>query len=902
MGRLDAPTKAALRWAWAAALTRTRADDPGVARVDSLDLLAGVVLADLRGSPARELLEHFGIPLGAVLRRGGTHPPSAETLLMAVERLPVDQLPPIDRTTIFVIEDVLSSTPAEPDGLVSLRELFGALLEHAGQAAPRIIREQLAARGAEPDRVIGAYREYLAGRASYGEFLRERFPHEPTRVELPTYLPDQPQPRAAAPEMLPDLVGIRAEIDAFTYLIASTRLAPPLAVGLFGDWGSGKSYFLRSMQHRIDAVARDAEARDTEAAGQEQPSAEPPFHRHIVQIEFNAWQYVGGDLWASLLEHLFRNLRRSGDDSDTLLDERQQYWLSRLQDARAKQEDAERDRERLLRERADAEQQIAERRRDREQALAELERRRTERPLAGWRPSAELRRQITEAAASAGIDVVGERAEDLVAELRRARDALRGAGTVLAPLRTGGWRYLGAVLLLLVLTPAVALALQAVDLAPLAAVATTVASLLATLAAYIKLAATFVTNATRRLAQVQAELAKEETKHREQLDKQVAEAAHRLGEVQGELDAALSHERSLAAEADEVAAELAATTPRRVLSEFITDRLESEDYRSHLGVPALVRRDLERLSQLVAAHRDNPADDPVPTEYAIDRIVLYIDDLDRCPTDLVIKVLEAVHLLLAFPLFVVVVAVDSRWLASSLREHYAQLGGQDAAAEDYLEKIFQVPFLVRPLDAEVRQQMLRGLLAPSLGGQAVEAAGENGGTTDLLPADLAEFRAVVESFATFGNSTWDPTCLAATSLTITADELLAVEGAADLIGSTPRAVKRYVNIYLLTKSMGVGRGWGLPCNGQLAVLLAIATGLPGLADVLLPALARDGDSPLPLGDAVPTPDPDDPLQPAEEIDTLNRWLSTQPDRTQLDMSGLADWIGIVSRFRFSSRP
>jgi hypothetical protein len=35
---------------------------------------------------------------------------------------------------------------------------------------------------------------------------------------------------------------------------------------------------------------------------------------------------------------------------------------------------------------------------------------------------------------------------------------------------------------------------------------------------------------------------------------------------------------------------------------------------------------------------------------------------------------------------------------------------------------------------------------------------------------------------------------------------------------------------------------------------------------------------------------------------LNRWLTAQPDREQLDMSGLADWIGIISRFRFSSRP
>jgi hypothetical protein len=54
----------------------------------------------------------------------------------------------------------------------------------------------------------------------------------------------------------------------------------------------------------------------------------------------------------------------------------------------------------------------------------------------------------------------------------------------------------------------------------------------------------------------------------------------------------------------------------------------------------------------------------------IDRVVLYIDDLDRCPPAKVLEVLEAVHLLLALELFVVVVGVDPRWLRNSLRHQY----------------------------------------------------------------------------------------------------------------------------------------------------------------------------------------------------------------------------------------
>ena len=46
-------------------------------------------------------------------------------------------------------------------------------------------------------------------------------------------------------------------------------------------------------------------------------------------------------------------------------------------------------------------------------------------------------------------------------------------------------------------------------------------------------------------------------------------------------------------------------------------------------------------------------------ETSFERVVLCVDDLDRCPPEKVVDVLQAMHLLLYFPLFVVV-AVDSR--------------------------------------------------------------------------------------------------------------------------------------------------------------------------------------------------------------------------------------------------
>jgi hypothetical protein len=55
---------------------------------------------------------------------------------------------------------------------------------------------------------------------------------------------------------------------------------------------------------------------------------------------------------------------------------------------------------------------------------------------------------------------------------------------------------------------------------------------------------------------------------------------------------------------------------------------------------------------------------------AIDRIILYIDDLDRCKPEDVVRVLQRVHMLLAFELFVVVVAVVARWVEEALTQSY----------------------------------------------------------------------------------------------------------------------------------------------------------------------------------------------------------------------------------------
>jgi hypothetical protein len=161
-------------------------------------------------------------------------------------------------------------------------------------------------------------------------------------------------------------------------------------------------------------------------------------------------------------------------------------------------------------------------------------------------------------------------------------------------------------------------------------------------------------------------------------------------------------------------------TPAGTLAELVESRFASDDYRRELGIVSIVRQDFEKMSKLLRDHAERLEQGKADADerLAIGRIVLYIDDLDRCPPRKVVQVLEAVHVLLAFPLFVVVVGVDARWLSRSLAmRHPRQLALDEAvvsdgaaAPRDYLEKIFQVPFWLEPLDTEAARRMLRGLL------------------------------------------------------------------------------------------------------------------------------------------------------------------------------------------------
>ncbi|MFN9799467.1 MAG: P-loop NTPase fold protein, partial [Bacteroidota bacterium] len=105
-----------------------------------------------------------------------------------------------------------------------------------------------------------------------------------------------------------DHLKFSQDVRAFAALIALRQLSPPLAIALFGPWGTGKSYFMHQLQKQITTLAEYNDLEPGSEAEKNSSPGKPSFCQGIVQIPFNAWSYMDANLWASLVAEIFERL------------------------------------------------------------------------------------------------------------------------------------------------------------------------------------------------------------------------------------------------------------------------------------------------------------------------------------------------------------------------------------------------------------------------------------------------------------------------------------------------------------------------------------------------------------------------------------------------------------------
>ncbi|MDG6103093.1 hypothetical protein Daura_16425 [Dactylosporangium aurantiacum] len=455
-----------------------------------------------------------------------------------------------------------------------------------------------------------------------------------------------------------DRLGVDRDVETLSDIVMAQEVAPPLAIGLFGDWGIGKSFFMGRMYDRVEALA----AMSTRARTEGQPTA---YCGSVCQVRFNAWHYVDANLWASLTGTIMDRLAEQLDDAAA------GRALADLPSAQEQRHHLE------LRRRAAA-RQLAEATEDllRQEPIGL-------RDVLGAEPVvAEAQSAVSKALSNAGVPPEG-------LDLRAVTQEARGTfGRFFVLLRRGTWAtrsLLVSLVLLAVAGPAGAIVLARLQ-ETLAAAATAVAPLVIAGLGLSKV----IGRAKPALDKAEAVVRTLDEQRQEPIRVRRETLRRQIERYEDEI-------RTLGVRIDLL--EQAGS-----VRSFAAGRSAGDDYRRHEGLVAVVRRDLEELSRRLSGSTD------------VERIVLYIDDLDRCPPGRVVDVLQAVNLLLAFPLFVVVVGVDARWLTRSLEQHYQEVigGATEHDPQNYLEKIFQLSINLPALTDDGYTNLVRDTLLPDV--------------------------------------------------------------------------------------------------------------------------------------------------------------------------------------------
>ncbi|GAB0108562.1 P-loop NTPase fold protein [Nocardia sp. JMUB6875] len=613
----------------------------------------------------------------------------------------------------------------------------------------------------------------------------------------------------------PDRLGIDADARALAAVIAAKQVVPPLAIALYGEWGSGKTYFM----HRIEQHIRGFGRRDIDGE---------VFEPGTWHIRFGAWHYERGHLMVSLHRQIFQALdgSESRDAAEVAAaDDRITELETKIDNAEIEIEKAESKREELggkievLREEQESELEVL-RSISGKQIMERV----------GKDP--ELKKRLDELFRELNLPDVQKSA----LQLYQAAHEMQAVGKRIAILGGPGRRGLlfsplvaAAAIMVLAFLGAVVLVGVVPALRPMGSAIGLAASLIGGLATAVTRQVALVRHFLQPAEQLQDLIDRQVEEKRTEQQKDVDELELQLKQVDADRALALETKASSQEELEKARQQRDELTPAKFLQRFIAERAGTSEFDEHLGVNARVHHDLFELSERLTEALEDKKSTPR-------RIVLYIDDLDRCSAATAVAVLEAVHLYLALPHFVVVVGVDHRGLENCLQAVHSDIlvNGGVATPSDYLEKIFQLTYTLPTMSADGCRAILNGAIDDrtmtsereigsgetnpeddtGVPGEAVEGAGSP--SHDIDPASESSERTV-------GKRDESVDSYMIRSLEISPGDRAILDLLAPLVATTPRRAKRFLTIYTVVRARLAGVDYD---PAGVAILVAALVGAP----------------------------------------------------------------------------
>ena len=279
-------------------------------------------------------------------------------------------------------------------------------------------------------------------------------------------------------------------------------------------------------------------------------------------------------------------------------------------------------------------------------------------------------------------------------------------------------------------------------------------------------------------------------------------------------------------------------------------------------------------------------------ETNIKRLVVFLDDLDRCLPNTAIETLEAIKLFLFVPHAVFVIGADEGMIEYAVKQHFPDLNnvaGASLYARNYLEKLIQVPFRIPAMGfAETRVYVALVSLEAKTTAQSSEFKIMREAAREVLRKPwVSEVFDRAHLRVKFGG---DLPASVQEALTLSDQVALML---AEQTKGNPRQVKRFLNALLLRHAIAAARGLNDEVKtSALAKIMLAERFLPDLYEELAgqSASSDDGCAPM-LADQEAEPPaptkkrgPERPSEPDAKQTALRRtWAALQPPLAAEDL-------------------
>jgi len=837
---------------------------PWAVGVDCLVVPAGVPFGKLNGSFAKSWLADIGNSASRAIRKlVNSHVNMDLAPLAGVELTGiVGQRPLADFALPHSPEGrrwVFLATARDPSGSLSplnLPEMTRGVVEEAVRSGVRRLAMPLVGTGdgkMDPVAAMEAILDTLLIDMDFGGVqeitIATLVPEvlDAASVKLNLYRNNLSQALTQDEAVEQDSLGIAPQVHALAEALILRGMGANLAVGILGSWGSGKT----SVMKMIEAHIRSRLKAETRRGWSEETGEGPvsPYIGHFYPIWFNAWNYAKSNLWASLMDTIFVTLDYQLKNDPTRLESPSDMW-GILRDRKSQALTAVMTNEGILAGlRADQKSLELDYKKEAFTALSKQGQN-----LAGNVFQKEVLRIVGDEA-PAHIQAILNSAEVSEADMAELFDQLRSLEMIWARLIQTGRKNKIATLIWLVigiLTPVI--------LYWLAYTAQLINPLLVWLAGWAPLVLPALRGAlkwTRQVDELFGKYIERAENERQRLQLMADEwIAHKVSDEEKRVSEILKNQNYSPEQVEHELEDLAKASnggkknlaalqalikikeanleqQRRragmagsftTLAEFVQSRLDARLYDKELGLLHQVVNDIRDLTDGLVIDEKRDAEALIKRKKALfprgpARVMLFIDDLDRCPPARLVEVLEAVQLLLKTPLFVVVLGLDTRYATRALEKEYSGIlvHSGDPSGLDYIEKIVQIPYRVRPIDASGLPGFLASQMElveenenpplhpasverpqmPSEGVDLNNLLTKNMDNTGKAPIAKAAARPVIASNQPEKPAKTNDMELPPEIVRFSRQDLVDIQACCSLVSLTPRSIKRLVNVLKL---------------------------------------------------------------------------------------------------------